>query len=82
MKSILGLSHRALNLLKLTNKRKVRIPLLCLKVKTGQLPAIDSLTYPENQNNKVYSNKRPKMEPTVSLMKNQQNMTGIKFRKD
>ena len=64
LKLILGLSHRALNLLKLTNKRKVRIPLLCLKVKTGQLPSIDSLKYPENQNNKVYSNKRPKIEPT------------------
>ena len=64
LKLILGLSHRALNLLKLTNKRKVRIPLLCLKVKTGRLPAIDSLTYPSNQDDKVNSNKRPKMEPT------------------
>ena len=64
LKSISGLSHRALNLLKLTNKRKVRIELLCLKVKTGPLPAIDSLTYPNNQDNKINSNKRPNMEPT------------------
>ena len=57
-----------MGLLKLMNKKVIRIDLLRLKRTTNGLPAIKELIHPDDRSDKLNSNKRSKLETSSTKL--------------